>query len=66
MFALSGTYIVDLKDPVVSASKQGVGNNRAISAKLQPDFLSNFLASLIKMQDSKPAEGFMSRGEFQK
>jgi hypothetical protein len=44
-FAVSGTYIVDLKD---------TSNLARMTSKLQPDFLSNFLATLIKMQQSKP------------
>lgn len=37
-----------------------------VSTKLQPDFLSNFIASIIKMQESIPVEGFIAREEFQK
>eukprot|EP00347_Sterkiella_histriomuscorum_P024512 403330852 len=55
-----------MKDQQISASQNGIGINRALSAKLQPDFLSNFLANLIKMQDKKPVEGFMPRNEFMK
>ena len=54
-FTVSGTYIVDLKEP---SSK--------VAAKLQPDFFSNFLASLVKMQQLKPVDGFTERAEFMK
>ena len=37
-----------------------------MTSKLQPDFLSNFFASLIKMEASKPSDEQMSRKEFQK
>ncbi len=57
-FAVSGTYIVDLKDLTSPMGR--------MSAKLQPDFLSNFLANLIKLQQCKPADGFTTRDEFQK
>ena len=60
-FSISGTYVVDLKD----TSQQS-----RFSSKLQPDFLSNFFANLIKMQISTPidpeAQFLSSREEFQK
>jgi hypothetical protein len=57
VFAISGTYIVDLKDN---------STHGRMCTKLQPDFLSNFFSSVIKMQSSKPVEGSMNRTEFQK
>jgi hypothetical protein len=35
-----------------------------MSSKLQPDFLSNFFTSLIKIQSSKSVDNFNSRDEF--
>ena len=46
-FSISGTYLVDLKDN----TQQG-----RLAARLQPDFLSNFFANMIKMQFMVPSE----------
>ena len=46
-FSLSGTYMVDLKD----MTQQG-----RLASKLQPDFLSNFFANMIKIQYLSPGE----------
>lgn len=60
-FSLSGTYVVDLKD---------TSTQSRVSSKLQADFLSNFFANMIKMQNANPIEndnGYsQSRDEFQK
>jgi hypothetical protein len=64
-FSLSGTYIVDLKD---------TSQLSRVSSKLQAEFLSNFLANMIKMQIAVPTGGIneddatfsQSREEFQK
>jgi hypothetical protein len=64
-FSLSGTYIVDLKD---------TSQLSRVSSKLQAEFLSNFLANMIKMQIAVPtganneddATFSQSREEFQK
>ncbi len=58
-FSLSGTYLVDLKDTTQQSR---------LASKLQPDFLSNFFANMIKIQYLTPSDidGGNSRDEFMK
>ena len=41
VFSISGTYIVDLKDTVSPAAK--------LSSRLLPDYLADFLSTMVKM-----------------
>ena len=45
VFSISGTYIVDLKDNVSPAAK--------ISSRLLPDYLADFLSTMVKMTQRK-------------
>ena len=45
VFSVTGTYIVDLKDTVSPAAQ--------LSVRLLPDYLADFLATMVKMTQRK-------------